>query len=59
LIENKTTHKDVYKINQMLKDELKKKPLIIFFKKPKNKNEIKTNKRKIKTKKVQKKSPGV
>ena len=43
----------------MLKDELKKKPLIIFFKKPKNKNEIKTNKRKIKTKKVQKKSPGV
>jgi hypothetical protein len=59
LIENKTTHKDVYKINQMLKDELKKKPLIIFLKKPKNKNEIKTNKRKIKTKKVQKKSPGV
>jgi hypothetical protein len=39
----------------MLKDELKKKPLIIFLKKPKNKNEIKTNKRKIKTKKSAKK----
>ena len=56
MIENKTTHEDVYKINQMLKDELKKKPLIIFSKKPQNKNEIKTNKRKIKTKKVQKKA---
>ena len=43
LIENKTTHEDIYKINQMLKDELKKKLLIIFSKKPQNKNEIKTN----------------